>query len=44
VDDALALEMFGSIQKNLPVYFDEKDYRSIDSLTLRETIRSNLTE
>lgn len=42
VDDALALEMFGSIHQNLPIYLDEKDYLTIDSLTTRETIRQTL--
>ena len=42
VDDGLALEMFGRIHENLPVYLDEKDYQSIDSLTSRETIRRTL--
>jgi 1-acyl-sn-glycerol-3-phosphate acyltransferase len=42
VDDALALEMFGSIHQNLPVYLNERDYEAIDSLTTRETIRQTL--
>ena len=41
-DDALALEMFGSIYDNLPVYLTEKDYQAIDSLTTREAIRQTL--
>ena len=42
VDDALALEMFGSIHENLPVYLEQKDYQSIDSLTSRAAIRQTL--
>jgi 1-acyl-sn-glycerol-3-phosphate acyltransferase len=42
VDDGLALEMFGSIHDNLPVYLEEKDYQSVDSLIARETIRQTL--
>ncbi|MBC7827720.1 MAG: 1-acyl-sn-glycerol-3-phosphate acyltransferase [Chitinophagaceae bacterium] len=42
IDDGLALEMFGSIHEDLPVYLDEKDYYAIDSLTRRETIRQTL--
>ena len=42
VDDGLALEMFGSIYENLPVYLEEKDYQSIDTLTTREVIRQTL--
>lgn len=42
VDDALALEMFGSIHQNLPIYLTEKDYETIDSLTTRGAIRQTL--
>lgn len=42
VDDALALEMFGSIYQNLPIYLNENDYRVIDSLTTRKTLRETL--
>lgn len=43
VDDELALEMFQAISQNLPVYLEERDYASIDSLRTRETIRQTLS-
>jgi 1-acyl-sn-glycerol-3-phosphate acyltransferase len=46
VDDALALEMFGSIHQNLPIYLTERDYQSIDSLlkppTIQQTLQNNI--
>jgi hypothetical protein len=44
VDDALALEMFESINKNLPIYLDETDYKAIDSLISQATIRQTLQD
>jgi len=42
VDDELAWQMFGNIYQNLPIYLDEKDYHSIDSLTIRATVQQTL--
>src|SRR6187402_2978198 len=45
IDDGLAVELFGTISEYLPIYLDNKDYRSIDSLimpaTLKETLEQN---
>jgi len=45
VDDGLAMELFGTISDHLPIYLDNKDYRSVDSLimpaTLKETLEQN---
>lgn len=45
VDDALAMELFGTISTHLPVYLNEKDYAEIDSLItparVKETLEQN---
>lgn len=46
VDDELTLELFGTISDHLPVYLNDKDYTSIDSLItpvkVKETLEQNL--
>ncbi|MES2774225.1 MAG: 1-acyl-sn-glycerol-3-phosphate acyltransferase [Bacteroidota bacterium] len=44
VDDGLAMELFGTINEHLPIYLDEKDYRSIDSLITPGQLRSTLEQ
>ncbi len=45
VDDGLAMELYNTISNHLPIYLDEKDYRSIDTLItpakLKETLEQN---
>jgi len=45
VDDDIVMELFGTVSDHLPVYLDNKDYRSVDSLimpaTLKETLEQN---
>ena len=46
VDDELTLELFGTISDHLPVYLNDKDYTSIDSLItpvkVKETLEQDL--
>jgi 1-acyl-sn-glycerol-3-phosphate acyltransferase len=46
VDDGLVLQLFGTINKNLPIYLTERDYLTIDTLIrpdkLKETLARNL--
>jgi uncharacterized protein len=42
VDDGLTLELFNTISDHLPVYLNEQDYASIDSLTAPGEIRETL--
>ncbi|MFZ1784342.1 MAG: 1-acyl-sn-glycerol-3-phosphate acyltransferase [Ferruginibacter sp.] len=44
VDDELALELFGTVSDNLPVYLEEKDYREIDSLITPGRIKQTLAQ
>ena len=44
VDDDLAMELFTTVSDHLPVYLDDKDYRSIDSLTTPEKIKETLEQ
>jgi uncharacterized protein len=44
VDDGLALELYGTISDHLPIYLDEKDYNSIDSLITPEKIKQTLEQ
>ncbi|CAN5715990.1 MMPL family transporter [soil metagenome] len=46
VDDGLAMQLYGTISDHLPIYLDEKDYRSIDTLIkpakLKETLEQDI--
>ena len=42
VNDEVALEMFDNIHAALPIYLDQSDYASLDSLTQPESIRQTL--
>lgn len=42
VDDEIALTMFGTLYKHLPVFLDEKDYTEIDSLIQPAVITQTL--
>ncbi|MEO6732506.1 MAG: 1-acyl-sn-glycerol-3-phosphate acyltransferase [Ferruginibacter sp.] len=44
VDDSLALGLFGTISEHLPIYLNEKDYASIDSLTTPHIVKETLTQ
>jgi uncharacterized protein len=44
VDDGFAMELMVTINNHLPVYLEEKDYITIDSLVLPETIRQTLQQ
>jgi uncharacterized protein len=44
VDDSGMLQIFSSIQKNLPVYLEDADYRSIDSFSDPARVRAVLFE
>ncbi len=45
VDDELAMQLFATVSDHLPIYLEEKDYRSIDSLIapakVKETLEQN---
>lgn len=45
VDDSIALQLFNTIQDQLPLFLEEKDYKTIDSLItptkIRETLHQN---
>jgi len=43
-DDDIALSLFNTINNNLPVYLDEKDYATIDSLIAPQTTRQTLEQ
>jgi 1-acyl-sn-glycerol-3-phosphate acyltransferase len=46
VDDGLVMELFGTINKSLPIYLNERDYLNIDTLIradkVKETLARNL--
>ncbi|MEJ7587120.1 MAG: 1-acyl-sn-glycerol-3-phosphate acyltransferase [Ferruginibacter sp.] len=46
VDDSLALQLYGTVNEHLPIYLNDQDYFSIDSLVapekLKETMQQNL--
>jgi 1-acyl-sn-glycerol-3-phosphate acyltransferase len=42
IDDELALQLFQTIGQDIPIYLNEKDYATIDSLTAPGTINSTL--
>ncbi len=44
VDDGLVLNLFNTISEHLPIYLDEKDYSSIDSLLQPATVQSTLEQ
>ena len=44
VDDELSMELYGTVSEHLPIYLDDKDYRSIDTLTSPAKIKSTLQE
>lgn len=44
VDDNLAMELYSTISDHLPIYLDEKDYTSIDSLITPEKIKQTLEQ
>lgn len=45
IDDGLSMELYSTITDHLPIYLDDNDYRSIDSLILpgklKETLEQN---
>lgn len=45
-DDSLMLQLFGTVNKQLPFYLEEKDYAAIDTLiqpaTLQQTLQKNI--
>ena len=43
VDDSQLLDVVQSIQTNLPIFLEEKDYKTIDSLTTPAGIKSRLS-
>ncbi|HEX5153701.1 MAG TPA: 1-acyl-sn-glycerol-3-phosphate acyltransferase [Parafilimonas sp.] len=43
-DDDIALSLFKTINNNLPVYLDENDYATIDSLIAPQTIKQTLEQ
>lgn len=43
IDESLILEQFQAIREQIPVYLEEKDYSTIDSLISEENIKSKLT-
>ncbi len=42
VDDELSVQLFSVLYRYLPLFLDQEDYSSIDSLTTREAVRTNL--
>ncbi len=42
VDDSFTMDLFNTISSHLPVYLDERDYRSIDTLIMPEKIKETL--
>ncbi|MEO6722706.1 MAG: 1-acyl-sn-glycerol-3-phosphate acyltransferase [Ferruginibacter sp.] len=44
VDDSTALDLFATVSDHLPVYLNEQDYRSIDSLITPSVIRQTLQQ
>ncbi len=44
VDDNLATELFGSISNHLPIYLEDKDYKSIDTLITENKIKETLAQ
>jgi 1-acyl-sn-glycerol-3-phosphate acyltransferase len=44
VDEDLALELYSTISDHLPIYLDEKDYASIDTLIRPEQIKQTLEQ
>ena len=44
VDDGLAMELYGTISDHLPIYLDDKDYNSIDTLITTEKIKQTLEQ
>ena len=44
VDDGLAMELYGTISDHLPIYLDDKDYDSIDTLITTEKIKQTLEQ
>lgn len=44
VDDNVAMELYGTITEHLPVYLDDKDFRSIDSLIEPRKVKETLEQ
>ena len=44
VDDGLAMELYNTVSEHLPVYLDDKDYRSIDTLITPEKVKETLEQ
>ena len=44
VDDGLAMELFGTISDHLPIYLEDKDYLSIDTLITPVRLRATLEQ
>ena len=43
-DDDLVMELFNTIADHLPIYLNEKDYRSIDTLMKGEKVKATLAQ
>ena len=44
VEDSIALSLFNSVTDNLPIYLEEKDYETIDSLIIPRRIKETLLQ
>jgi 1-acyl-sn-glycerol-3-phosphate acyltransferase len=42
VDDGLVMQLFGTINKNLPIYLSERDYKDIDTLLRPDKVKETL--
>ena len=44
VEDSIAVTLFSSVTDNLPIYLDEKDYLTIDTLITQRKVKETLQE
>jgi uncharacterized protein len=44
VDEDIAMDMFSSISNHLPIYLEDKDYKSIDTLITENKIKETLAQ
>ena len=44
VDDGLIMDLFGTISERLPIYLNEKDYQTIDTLITPDKVKATLTQ
>ncbi len=44
VDDGLIMDLFGTISDRLPIYLNEKDYTTIDTLITRDKVKQTLAQ